>query len=158
MSEKKILVVYYSRDGGTERVAKEIAGKLNADIEAIIDQKSRKGILGWLSAGKDATFKRETTIGNIEKNPADYEITIIGTPMWAGSMTPAVRTYINKFKRSVKNTAYFVVAIGMPPDKVVKSMEELAGITAKGFVGFVHRDFKKKETYEEKIKNFVCLF
>jgi flavodoxin len=158
MSEKKILVVYYSRDGHTERVAKDIAERLNADIEAVIDQKSRKGLLGWLRAARDAKTKRTTTIGNIEKNPADYEFTIIGTPVWAGSMTPAVRTYINKFKGSFKNSAYFVLSGGMPPDNVVKSMEELAGKAMTGFVGFFQKNLKKKEAYEEKIKNFVSLF
>lgn len=158
MSEKKILVVYYSRDGHTEKVAKDIAERLNADIEAIIDQKNRKGILGWLGAAKDARSKRETTIGNIEKNPADYDVIIIGTPMWAGSMTPAVRTYLTQVKGDLKNTAYFVLSGGMSPDNVVKSMEGLAGKAMTGFVGFVQKELRKKETYEEKIKNFVSLF
>ena len=98
MSAKKVLVVYYSRGGYTKRVAQDIATKLDADIEEIIDQKSRKGFFGLLSAGKDAFFKSETSIGTLEKDSANYDTTIIGTPMWAGGMTPAVRTYLNKYK------------------------------------------------------------
>ncbi len=158
MSEKKILVGYYSRDGRTERVAKDVAGRLNADCEALIDHKNRKGILGWIRAGWDARLKRDTIISNVKKNPADYDITIIGTPVWAFAMTPAVRTYIKTFKNSFKDTAYIVTAGGMPPENIVKSMEELIGRPSLGFVSFVSEDFKNQEKYEEKIEKFVKLF
>lgn len=38
----KVLVVYYSRTGNTERAVLELAEQLNADIEKIIDCKNRK--------------------------------------------------------------------------------------------------------------------
>ncbi len=58
----KTLVVYYSRTGVTGTVAQALAGQLRADIEELRDRKSRRGPLGWLAAGKDATLKRLTDI------------------------------------------------------------------------------------------------
>ena len=57
----KNLVVYYSRTGRTKKIAKEIQERLNADIEEIHDVKNREGILGWLSAGRDAGTKKTTS-------------------------------------------------------------------------------------------------
>ena len=41
----KILIAYYSKTGNTERVAKDLASQLGADLEKVIDRKNRKGIL-----------------------------------------------------------------------------------------------------------------
>ncbi|HBP51341.1 TPA: flavodoxin, partial [Candidatus Shapirobacteria bacterium] len=50
----KTLVVFYSRTGNTRRMGELIAQKLHADIDEIIDQKSRSGIIGWILSGRDA--------------------------------------------------------------------------------------------------------
>lgn len=38
----KILIVYYSKTGNTEKIVKEIISNLNADAEKIIDKKIAK--------------------------------------------------------------------------------------------------------------------
>jgi flavodoxin len=83
----KSLVVFYSRSGKTKQVAEKITELLKADLEEVIDLKSRKGIFGWLSAGKDASKKNGATIAAIKKQPAQYDLVILGTPVWAGKMS-----------------------------------------------------------------------
>ncbi|KKQ30010.1 MAG: Flavodoxin, FldA [Candidatus Shapirobacteria bacterium GW2011_GWF2_37_20] len=80
----KTLVVFYSRTGNTRRMGELIAQKLHADIDEIIDQKSRSGIIGWILSGRDAMKEYLTKI-TFTKNPADYDLVIVGTPIWAGS-------------------------------------------------------------------------
>lgn len=87
------LVVYYSRTGNTEQVGQEIASQLNADIEKIKEKKEWKGKFGILCASLAALFKRESEI-TTNKNPKDYDLIIIGTPVWAGHIPPAVRHYL----------------------------------------------------------------
>ena len=41
-SRKRILVVYYSLSGNTERVAKELAARVGADLEQATPLKSRR--------------------------------------------------------------------------------------------------------------------
>ncbi len=108
----KSLVVYYTRTGKTKFVAQEIAAQLGAEIEEIVDQKKRGGKIGWIMAGKDASRKSLTEIAQTTKAPQDYDIIVIGTPIWAWSPTPAVRTYIKQNKLSGKRVALFYTSDG----------------------------------------------
>ncbi|MFH1248895.1 MAG: NAD(P)H-dependent oxidoreductase [archaeon] len=84
----KTLVVYYSRTGTTKKVASEIASILKCGIEEIIDLKNRSGPIGWINAGRDGMKKILSDISRIKKNPADYDLVIIGTPIWGGNVSP----------------------------------------------------------------------
>jgi len=121
----KTLVVFYSRSGTTKRVAQEVAKALNADIDELIDKKSRKGILGFLRAGYDATRGKTTEI-EFEKDPYDYDLVIVGTPIWNGRVTPAIRTYLLRNREKIKNAAFFSTCAGRP-GKCLEQMEELWG-------------------------------
>ena len=103
----KSLVVYYTRTGKTKFVAETIATQLAADVEEIVDLKKRQGTLGWIMSGKDATRQSLTEIAQTTKVPADYDLVIIGTPIWAWKPTPAIRTYISQNNLSGKKVALF---------------------------------------------------
>lgn len=156
-SAKKILVVYYSRTGNTKVVAEEIASMLNADVEQIVDMKDRSGKLGAIGAGKDATFKNETEILTTKKNPADYDLVVLSTPVWSWNVTPALRTYINKYKKSFKNIACMATSQSTKMEKITPIIEELAGKNSVASQGFVEDDFKTKNAaiYDAKLKAFT---
>ena len=119
----KTLVTFYSRDGHTKRAAEIIAKALNADIDEIKDKKSRKGIIGFLRAGYDATRGKTTEI-DFSKNPADYDIVIIGSPVWNGRVTPAIRTYLLKNMNNIRKAAFFITCAGRE-GKSLMQMREL---------------------------------
>ena len=106
-AQSRVLVVYYSRTGHTDMVAKELAKKFNADLERLIDQHKRTGMFGVSSAGKDAVADNLTTLEPLKKNPRDYGLIIIGGPSWFGNVTPAVRTFIVQNDLSGKKIALF---------------------------------------------------
>jgi len=103
----KSLVVYYTRTGKTKSVAETIATQLGADLEEVVDLKKRKGKIGWMLSGKDATRKSLTDIAPTTKTPSDYDLMVIGTPIWAWSPTPAIRTYVSQNDLSAKKVALF---------------------------------------------------
>ena len=110
----KSLVVYYSRTGNAKFVAETIASELGSDIEEIVDLKKRAGKLGWLSGGKDSMQEKETQIAPTKMVPADYDLIVIGTPIWAWRPTPAVRTYItNNYFSGKKVALFFTIASGL---------------------------------------------
>ncbi|MFH0875165.1 MAG: hypothetical protein V1859_04445 [archaeon] len=121
----KTLVAYYSRSGATKKIAEDIAHKLGADIERIIDMKDRKGALGFISGGKDAVLKHLTKIKPVEKEPQSYDLVIVGTPIWAGTMVPAVRTYLHENMLS-KKTAFFFTASSVGQEKAFGDLCEMA--------------------------------
>lgn len=123
----KPLVVYYTRTKTTKQVGERIADKLKCDFEEIIDLKDRSGAKGWLSAGKDALLKSITRISGVSKDLSEYDIIIIGTPVWAGNMAPAIRTYIKKNKHKLKRVAFFCTLHANNPSKTFNDMEESCG-------------------------------
>ena len=52
----KALVVYFSRSGTTRLLAEGIARAMHADVEELKEQRSRRGLLGWLRSGYEGTY------------------------------------------------------------------------------------------------------
>ena len=118
----KSLVVYYSRSGNARFVAQTIAAEVGSDIEEVIDLKKRIGALGFLSGGFDARRGKETKIAPTTKSPSNYELIIVGTPVWAGRATPAITTYLKKNDLSGKKAAVFLTQGGKKPQ--VKAVDQ----------------------------------
>ena len=146
----KILTVFYSRTGRTKKVAEMIAENLNAEIEEIIELKNRnKKIMGFWTAGKDAIMKKTGEIRKTNKNSLEYDVVVIGSPVWVGTVCPAIRTYLmqNEFKK----VAFFVTHAG-GPGKILSEMEKLS---KKPLATLEIRDKEiGKEITENDIKNF----
>ncbi len=127
----KVLVAYYSRTGTTKRVAETIGAELGCDVEEIIDLKNRRGLIGFLTGGYSAYRKKLTDIKKPEKDPATYDLLIIGTPVWASQMTPAIRTYIMWLKSTGaingKKLAFFCTSDSGEEGAILSSMANLAG-------------------------------
>lgn len=109
---RRILIVHYSLTGTTRRLAQAVADSLGADAEEIVDKKNRRGLFGFLGAGRDALTRRLTPIGEPERNPADYDLVAIGTPVWAGRMASPVRSYLDRQRGRLKATAFFCTSGG----------------------------------------------
>lgn len=111
----KSLVVYYSRTGNARFVAETIATEVGADIEEVIDLKKRSGPIGFFSGGSDARRGKETEISPTTKSPSDYDLVIVGTPVWASRPSPAIVTYLKKNDLSGKKVALFFTRSGKKP-------------------------------------------
>ena len=101
------MVVYYSRTGNAKFVAETVAAELGSDIEEVVDLKSRAGKLGWMSAGRDGMGGKETQIAPPKMVPANYDLVVVGTPIWAWSPSAAIRTWLGKNDLSGKKVALF---------------------------------------------------
>jgi len=149
----KTLVVFYSRSGNTKKIAEDISNRMKSDIEEIIDIKHRKGLFGWFSAAMDARSKKLTNIKDIKNDPSKYELVIIGTPIWAGLMAPAVRTYLAQNKTKFKNVAFFCTYGGSGKLKTFTDMEEFIGMTPLSKFGI--REKELRTSHEDKLKEFI---
>lgn len=121
----KTLVVYYSRTGQTKFVAEKIATKLKADLEEIVDLKNKKGWLGFLKAGYEATAKKETKIGDMRNTPSNYDLIVVGTPVWNSRPASAIRTYLKRNDLSEKKVAVFCTKDSEGLEKAIERTKSL---------------------------------
>jgi flavodoxin/membrane protease YdiL (CAAX protease family) len=150
----KVLVVHYSRTGNTEKVAAELAKALGADTETIVDQKNRKGPIGWLTAGKDSSQKIPAHIDEPKYDPSAYEMVVIGTPVWAWTVSAPVLAYLNKFSGKFPEVAFFLTYDGNM-EKTFEDMTAAAKRQPKATLA-VHAKELKRGEHSEKVKEFVA--
>lgn len=133
----KALVVWYSNTGTTTLVAERIARALEADLEAIEETKPRpklvvdgqpspEGGRAMPAASFAALLGRGSAIRDCRKDPAEYDLVVVGTPVWVRALTPAVRTYLKRHRNSLGRVAFFCT--GGEPEKarVFGQMRRLA--------------------------------
>jgi flavodoxin len=125
VKKMRTLVIYYSRSGKTKFVASKLAEKLGADIEEVIDRKNRKGLIGFILAGRDATRGVKTEIEETRYSPKNYDLIALGTPIWNSRPTPAIRTYLAKNDLSGKKVALFCTLNGSDEAKAVEKIKDL---------------------------------
>jgi len=151
---KNVLIVYYSRSGHTEKAVTKLAEILDADVEKLVDLKNRQGAWGFITGGRDASFKKITDIDSVKYNPQDYELVIVSSPTWASAATPAVRTYIEAHKGEFKKVAFLVSQGGTCNGKIYKDLETLVGKSPVATVDFSRSDLQGTE-WTEKLKTFA---
>jgi len=150
----KILVTWYSRTGTTRAVGQALARELSADSEEIIDLKKRTGLrpFRWLGAGRDAMTRKLTSI-KFEKSPEAYDLIVVGTPVWAGNVTPAVRSYLSSQRLDGKKLAFFCTGGGK-----AKLFEDMTGLTPKaavlGSLSLAPEEVKRDRCLD-KVKEFA---
>lgn len=150
----KTLIVYYSRTGTTKKVAEMLARKLEADTEEIKDTVNRSGVIGYLKSGRDAMKRSLTVLETVIKNPADYDLVIIGTPLWANNMTPSIRTYLTGQKEKLKEAAFFCTMGGLKSEKAFSEMEDVSGKKPVAVMPISTKEVVKGE-YEKKVDEYV---
>lgn len=124
---KSCLVIYYSRSGFTERVAKRIAADCACDIERIRDARPREGPLGYLRSIYEALTGTLPPLEPTARNPADYELVIVGTPVWAGRLCSPMRAYLRANAARLPQVAAFCTMGGSGGDKVLDEIAALCG-------------------------------
>lgn len=149
-----ILVVYYTRTGNTRKIAEELAEELDAELEEIIDTTKRSGIIGWLRSGYHATREKLTEIKGIEKDPSNYDLIILGTPNWAGKLTPALRTYIKRYKDQFNNLAYFITLGGRKGNELIKSIGQFCEQNPVVSMQILQKEIKEDD-YQGKFNEFI---
>lgn len=130
----KILIVFYTRTNTTKKVAEIMKLEMglkghSVDSEQLIDLTSRTGGIGYVRSGRGVIFKRQARIAPTQHNPADYDLVVIGTPVWAGTMTPAIKNYLDQNKRILENVAFFTTQGDTKRQRVFDDMKLISGLT-----------------------------
>ena len=156
---RRIAIIYYSMSGNTEYVAKNISEKIEADLIKIVPKKAYpdSGFRKFFWGGKSAVMGETPKLEEYEFDSTKYDYIIFGTPVWASSFVPPIRTFIkeNKDKLNNKKIAVFVCYSGGGAEKAIEKLKtylEIDSFKAE----LVLIDPKEKQTDENinKIEEF----
>ena len=125
----KKLIIYYTMDGNTKKIAEKIQAVTGADIERldtvipytgtdeeIVDQGQMEVNQGYMPKIKPLSV-----------NVADYDTIIIGTPTWWYTMAPAVLTFLNSNSLEGKTVIPFCTSASSGLGESGELLAELAG-------------------------------
>ena len=85
----KTAIVYYSMHGNVRYVSEKVAKELGADLIELVPVKAYpdKGAMQFIWGGSAVTFKKKPELEPYTFNASDYDLVIIGTPVWASNFT-----------------------------------------------------------------------
>jgi len=152
----KTAVVFYSYDGNSAFVAQEIKTRLNADLVqlCLTDEKKRGKIASMFWGGAMVFSRKNPPLKPYNFDPAAYDLIILGTPVWAGSPAPPLKTFLSQTAITGKKLALFVCHGGGPG----KSLEKFKALVPGNEIIFMsdfREPLKNKEEVQQKIAEWV---
>ncbi len=155
MTGKRVLVVYYSRGGTTRRAAEAVRDALDCDIDEIRVRVDRRGLVGIIRSAVDAVLRRRSQIEPTAKDPADYDLVIVGTPVWGFSVSGPVRAYLSRQSdRLPDDVAFFCTRIRLGGAPALRRMEKLAGKQPRATLAFLGAQVRRGDT-SQAVARFV---
>lgn len=106
---KKVLVIYYSLDGATALIAEKLALTLEADIVGVkpLKELNPNNFLKYALGGFQVITKQKPPLAQLNVDFAKYDLIFIGSPVWAGGITPPIRTLLENDLIKNKKVYFF---------------------------------------------------
>jgi menaquinone-dependent protoporphyrinogen IX oxidase len=136
---QKLLIVYYSRTGTTAHVARQIADALGADLDVIEDATARDGVVGYVRSALEASLYGLPTV-RWQRDPADYALVVIGTPVWLGNIASPVRSYLFQQRARLRRVGLFTTSRGLWAEQAQRELALLCAATAAVSGSFLQDD------------------
>lgn len=137
-------------------MAETMARTLSADILELkpLKEINPNGFLKYFWGGRQVVFKEKPKLEIFTKNPLDYDIIIIGTPVWAFTFSPPLRSFFTRVKLRDKKIGLFCCHEGNPGKTLENLAKELAGNAIIGQMNFLNVK-NNKEKNGEKAKDWA---
>ncbi len=129
----KTAIIYYSMSGNVEMVAHKIAEEIGADILRLVPTEAypNKGFKKFLWGGKSALMGEKPMLEPYIFNSENYDHIVIGTPVWASTFTPPIRTFVEENPEiKLKKISVFTCLSGSGAKKALEKMKKEIGIKA----------------------------
>ena len=135
----KTAVIYYSYEGNSALIAGIIAGAVKADLFEIktAKNKKREGFAKYAWGGAQVVMNKKPALRPLSVDINNYDLVILGTPVWAASPAPALVSFLDKTKISGKKIALFCCCAGGKGKVFEKLKALLPGNTFVGEIEFI---------------------
>ncbi len=153
----KTLILYYSYEGHTEKVAQMFTSYLNADLKRIqpIHEMAQKGFGKYVWGGAMVVMKKEPELKPLGIDFSLYDTIWIGTPVWAWTFTPPILTLLKSDLIRDKHIVFFYTHDGGPGHIEKKFLSCLHPSNRMlGAIGFESID-EHPDQLATKMENFI---
>lgn len=126
----KTLIVYYSLEGNTEYVAERIAEACGFDTLRLMPVKKYpdSGFRKFFWGGKSAMMAETPELEPYSFDAGSYDRIVFGFPVWAGNVTPPIRTFVKENDLKGKRIAAFACQSGAGAEKAFGRLKAAIGI------------------------------
>lgn len=153
----KNLIVYYSYEGNTEQIAKEIQKLTNADILKLTlkKEKKTKSLYRFVWGGIQVYMKRNPELMPYNIDLSKYDNIFIGSPCWFGTYAPPISTFLNENKIQNKNIYLFVCNGGNLKNTWKNYQEVLKDNTIVSTIDLVYPIKNGIEKSKEQVRKWI---
>lgn len=98
LKDKKVLVVYFSETGNTQKLAKLISDEVGGDfrrIETVKPYPTGQELFDYTKNERDEDARPE--LKDLEVNMEDYDIVFVGYPIWWYTLPMPIYTFFDKY-------------------------------------------------------------
>ena len=151
-------IVYYSMHGNVRYVAEKVAKELGADLIELKPVKAYpdKGAMQFIWGGSAVTFKKKPDLEPYSFNASDYDLVIIGTPVWASNFTPPLRTFFEDNDLTGKKIAVIATSAGGDSSKCIQAVKEATKTDAlAATLSLTDPKDRPSDDVEKKIGEFI---
>lgn len=155
----KTAIIYYSMSGNAEYIANCISNNVDVDLIRIVPKKEypSTGFKKFIWGGKSAVMGETPELEEYEFDEEQYDQIVFGTPVWASSFTPPIRTFIKENKNSLKNKkiSVFVTYSGGGAEKAIEKLKNFLEIDKfESELILIDPKIKKTDENDRKIEEF----
>lgn len=152
----KTLVVYYSLEGNTKFVAEIVAKELGADLLELKPKKdlSATSLMRYFWGGRQVMMGAKPALLPLAKEAGNYDLVVIGTPVWAFTYAPAVNSFLQLQPLKGKKIALFCCHESDPAKAFDNLRKTLSGNEIIGQIDFNY-PLRGKEGALKKIGEWV---
>ena len=121
----KALILFYSFEGSTRKIAEFISSELNVPCEEIKPVKDLKSKVfsKYIMGGGQVIMGAKPELMPLKSNLDDYDTILLGSPVWAGNITPAIKSILESGILKNKRIAYFCCHRGSSGKSEAKARE-----------------------------------
>jgi flavodoxin len=153
----KAVVIYYSYEGSTRLIAESMASAIGADLLPLIPKKemTRQGFSKYFWGGSQVMMKRKPELMPFKVDPHDYDLILIGTPVWAWTFSPPVAALLKIVDFSGKKIGLFSCHGGQNGKTFLNLKNHLADSQVLGEIDFFEPANKDTEISVERAKTWA---
>ncbi len=152
----KTAIVFYSLEGSTKFVAETLASELSVDLIELhpIREIPKTGFMKYFWGGKQVMMKESVKLEPYSFDAKNYDLIIVGTPVWAFTYSPPIRTFFDTHSLENRKVAFFCCHEGGPKNTIQDMMnicEQSEIIGGKDFL----KVFARKEEVVKEVKEWT---